>query len=200
MYNKASLGVVDFCSKDKNNPVLNSVFFDKNITVATDGYMMMVVENDKTIKNEDFPETNNELGSIEGKMMRAEDVKEVIKSIPKKQSMPILNYAAPIKTEDDKVGLVTTNLEIENTKIARTVEGEYPNYKKIMDNHKTPKATVRLNARLLRTVCDYFCKYALENNEYIDIEVGTELDPVRFGGTTVEGQKINGLIMPVRGG
>ena len=105
LYNDINLSVAKIASKSNGlKPVLESVMFTKNFTVATDSYRLIEMSVPKNAKASEFPKVDG-VSAMQGCspfLVSAKMLKEKIK-IPKKTSLPILGNVAVKHIHDNRV-------------------------------------------------------------------------------------------------
>lgn len=198
LVSKSLLSTIATASKDDTRPLLTCIRVykedDKIVSVATDGYILSEVI-ESTPSADDFPElpfvkTDDTPESI---LIPAETAKKMIGSIKKNDSgLPILSYAQLTKDT-----LVTTDLEQTTALHFRSPEGNYPEYRKLveLDEEKAKtykKATV--NPKYLKQVLalfkdDYSVELSISEDKFAPVFIRSESN----------GVKKMAVIMPLKG-
>ncbi|MBE9572404.1 MAG: hypothetical protein IMF11_17390 [Proteobacteria bacterium] len=134
---------------------LDSLLFDQNKVVVSNGYYLIQVE-DTPPPYEDFPVIKE---MAEGEdytpdkiLVTANTATKVLKNLPKSKTLPILNNALIGADKDGNVSFGLTNLDSSIVVRQRKEEGEYPDADAyIRDNTKDkPKATADVNVKYLQ--------------------------------------------------
>lgn len=200
--NKKILALCDIASKDGYRPVLNAIKFEKDRAVATDSYSLMVIPLQQ-IDPTDLPEISGQVYSPEiDCVINAVEVSEVAKSI-KKNNMDLswAETAWSVASGDDKtVKFFTTDLDTRSYKEVRKVEGNYPEYNKVLDPALEKKAVVEISvnpARLVKML-NAMIKAGASKDGYVTLKVSGALDPLVIKANQGTEEIATGLIMPVR--
>lgn len=210
MYNKNNLAIHRIAGIDESRPVLAGVRFESNATVATDGYKLMIVE---TPKDSDDQAVDG-LDGIRIKqghdnvVIDRNTVAKIERELPKKPLFEWLRGTFFTATSDSQVAELMTTDGVNHTKhIAKPIEGEYPDYAKIIPKDK-PAVTVAVNSKLLKQIIDTFCAMDLRGTAHIikiqlfdnhaGIDSPTSLMPMSITAETIEGQNVQAVLMPIR--
>lgn len=195
LYNQRNLDVCKIASKGNGlKPVLESVMFSKNFTVATDSYRLLEISTPKNAKVGDFPKVQGVSAMIGFSpfLVNAKMLKDKVK-IPKKTNLPILQNVAVKHIHDNRVEFYTTegtNADIQN--VVR-VQDTFPDYEKIFPSGK-PLAEVELNGELLAELLEVMSK--LDNLQRVKIKIYGALKPVVLEAGD-DNQKGRGMVMPM---
>lgn len=184
------LAVASVASKDDSRPLLQQVKITKadgKVTaVATDSYVLAeVIEEtpgptDFPLIGEDEPKPVNEAYIEASVAIRAS------KTIPKKNILPILNYGLV-----EKGALTTTNLDTATKHTLRDIEGNYPDYKKLIPEPAEKRITV--NPKKLIEGLKLFGEF-----DSMTIEFGEKaLDPIILRSNS-GGVKKTVVVMPLK--
>lgn len=196
---KHNLSVVEFAQSDHSRPMLNTVCVEKGRTVATDSYCLAMVEPLASENVADYPAMAGIKPRLKPKttLLPAELVARMIKSLPTKTSLPILEDKAVITKEPKgQVGLASTNLEVVRHFSAPEPEGEFPEYKKILPKTKGAKM-MYLNPKYLKKMATWLEK--INSDKCGVILTNDPLAPLAFVATSYDThQDAVGLIMPMR--
>lgn len=163
-------------------PVLSTIAVFPDKVVATDSYRLLEVEKEKKEHNP--------------VLLDIASLHTARKAI--KKSTEFVWFSV-----EEKETLVTVRNGPESVAcLALTMEGTFPDYGNIIPKGK-PLATVSLNARYLRDLADYVEKNGQDigyDNRGVFIELYGKDKPVMFYSKTKEGNRVRGLIMPLRPG
>lgn len=204
VYSKANFEIARIAG-DSSRYTLGAILVTPTETIATDGFRLLRVSTvNSKIKLTDFPQVPGcEVEAARFLMPRAAAL-DMSKAFFKRQSIPVLNYAAPLKpireTKSDKrtVGFVTTDLERHNAITSAETPGQFPNVDAVMPR-ETPLATISLNASQLKDMANFFTKLDAEARcPSVKITLYPGFGPVKFEGKNEDnGQTAVGLLMPV---
>lgn len=212
LYNKNNLLVYKVAGNDDARPILEAVKFTPTGTIATDGYKLMIVQTPPDTDTEVF-EGLDGLRPNDGNYSPIIDrgtVEKVLKNLPAKVigDFQWLKGTFFTATSDNEVAELITTDGVNHTKhIAKPIQGDYPDYQKIMPKGK-PDIEVGLSIHHLKGIIDTLksmglfdtagtIKLGLYKNE--GEEAGKpSLKPVSIEAMTDQGQKVQAVIMPVR--
>ena len=147
LYTRKQLEVVKFVNKDETRPSLNGIYLDPGgDTIATNGHILVKVHaNGKAGQNEAFPKLKSgapiESLPKEGAIVPADIIKDVIKNIPRNMGISICENAALTKADKDGVSFTTTDFDRERTESGHLIDGQFPEYEKVIPDYKTAKYT-----------------------------------------------------------
>jgi hypothetical protein len=203
MYNKENFAVAKVASKDEQRYRINSIYCHPKYTVGCDGYALMIVTAPKVdIKEMPTPSEGELTDQFKPFILELEDAQKIEKSIPKKVDIPILKHVAVIKSEDKNAfaKLFTTDLQIQNIIVSKKVEGEYPQFGKVLPKGK-PVKTIRVQTKLLRNLLS-----AIEEAQgpakmpYVDLQIyDDEEGPIRLSSCNQNtNQKITAVLMTMK--
>jgi hypothetical protein len=203
MYNQENFAVAKVASKDQSRYGINCVYCHPKFTVGCDGTALMIVTAPK-VNIEDMPipsegELTNDFTPF---MLDLKDAQKIEKSIPKKSILPILQHVAIVKSEDKSVfaKLFTTDLQSQNITVSKKVEGEYPQFGKVLPKGK-PIKIIRIQTKLLRNLLS-----AIEeaqgsvNMPYVDLKIYDKAEsPIQLNSINKNtGQRITAILAPMR--
>ena len=193
IYNEHNLNVARVASKNGIKPELSSVFFTKDRTVATDSYRLLEVEVSKDLDWEKFRQatTHPLMKGVKPFMVNAKLIKEI--RLPKVAESGF-NAVAIAYADDNKVEFITNDLQTENTiKMAR-VQGEFPDYQRVIPQGGAV-AEIKVNAEYLAEVVEILGKMGGVSNE-VKIKFYGQSKPLVIEGGN-EKQRGLGLVMPL---
>lgn len=191
LYNQLNLDVGKIASKSEIKPEFACVYFTKQKTVATDSYRLLEVTVPEDCDAEDFPNALTELPEdIPGFLVPAKNLATI--KLPKNKKLQILNNLAIRSITKNTVELLTNNLETANTTCINTVDGQYPDYEKIIPKD-TPLAEVTVNANLLAELLEVMAK----TNELheVTIKLYGKNKPILLEASN-DSQNARGVFMP----
>ena len=157
LYNRSHFAVRHAASKDVTRYNLCGVHFRADGSVeATDGHMAARATSG-TPPAEEFPDVGIESTSepLEPFVLPLSAATEIVKAIPRRQSMPVLEHAAldvAGANSGENARFVTTDLEVKRPVEFRKIDGEYPNVDQVMPQMKGKPAFV-LDASLVERAC-----------------------------------------------
>jgi hypothetical protein len=203
MYNKNNFIIANIAGE-----TLDELRVEKNRTIASDTYRMIIVETPDGVDINDFPPIGDDkpLREIKEINISKGEVKKIIKAfdlVKNKNIIPILKNAVFTSQEEEKATLLITNLN-EMQKIRCDLNTPYyPDCQKILDENevnisdKDKFVSIKLDIELLGGIIETIKKMNVEKRE-IDIYISkNEKKPITFKAMTQEGkQKITALLMP----
>ena len=157
LINRANLAVVKAVS-EKHSRYANMLVCEDG-TVATDGEILAHVSLNSEVGLELFPGagdlagkfTVDNTGSLQ---LNAKTAKAIAKALPKKSTIPVLQYGCVGRTAEGKPAVATNDLETAKVFEAMVdVPGEFSNWKAVLPR-EAPKFRIALDARLLRKLLD----------------------------------------------
>lgn len=192
LVNKSMLVVAALASTDDARPLLETVKLykedGKTVAVATDSYVLgEIIEETPDIS--EYPELSQPLTDPDAVLLPAKAAIKIAKAITKSKVLPVLNYAV---IESDKA--IATDLEETTTLGFKSPEGNYPDYRKLMEKYDGEYVTVKLNPKYIKTVLGMF-KGDIEVN--VSVPVDDKYAPTIFR-TEGNGTKKTALIMPLK--
>lgn len=198
LVSKSLLSVQAVASKDDSRPLLTCVKLYKEndaiVSVATNGYILgEVIE--KTPAVDEYPELPaiGERVLVDEVLIPAKSAKTLAKAIKKNDTgLPILSYAV---VEEERAS--TTDLETVTTLGFRKTEGNYPEYRKLINDYTEKNSvSVHINPDYLKQVLEMFKG---DNSIVLTMSTGErgKLEPVILT-NDVAGVKKTGVIMPLK--
>jgi DNA polymerase III sliding clamp (beta) subunit (PCNA family) len=198
--NKNNLLVGAMANKDGSHYNLNSIHLTKKFTEATDGHMLCRIDLPEQFEPEDVPimVKTDKADFFDDAILSLDGLKNVKFT---KSQLPIVDGQVYIDVESSnkngKVKMATTDLDNVFETNARKIDGNYPDINLVLP--KTPaKFRIGVSAKLLREMADLIVKGKKGTDALTVLEFRSEVDPIMFLSKTNEGQKITGLIMPMR--
>lgn len=195
LVSKALLSTIATASKDDTRPLLTCIRLYKEgeniVSVATDGYILSEVI-EKTPSAEDFPELpfKSEATEPEAILVPADTAKKMIGAMKKSDTLPVLNYAQLLDGS-----IITTDLEQTTALHFRSPEGNYPEYRKLVDaEEKKPRSTATINPKYLKQALALF-----KDDTSIEISVSTEKNGAVLIKSNAYETKKTAVIMPLKG-
>ena len=141
-FGKEIEGVVEGCSKGESRYNLHSVLFEGKYAISTDGHILIkapLIEFD----GEDLPADTEVSPPIEPVTIHKDTIKKALKVAPSKSSIPALNYTF-ISVKEDKVELISTDLDTVNKIEQRLEEINFPPVEEVIDS-EGEKATLEIS-------------------------------------------------------
>ncbi|HZE87067.1 MAG TPA: hypothetical protein VE090_02555 [Methylomirabilota bacterium] len=197
---KRILGVCDIASKESARPQLASVRFENGKAVATDGYSLMVIEQEK-IEDDEIPKVAGfDYVSVDGLSLPAQPLAKFVKEIKRNKFLPVLSTGWTVRNEEGRVTLATTDLEETSIKEMKQPEGEYPNYQKVIDGEMKKEPVVKISFDPIKMILllQAMVKAGATSCRPVTVRVSGDLNPIII--TTQDGQEreIFALLMPMR--
>lgn len=202
LLNRKNLEIVKLASNDETRAALNGLLIDGNTTVASNGHIAIEVKAE-ALPSEDWP-ANSVKWSAEEKpfIMDRKTVEKVLKNIPKKTSMPILQNVATglIQVEEGsakKYVCQTTDLDRTENLEARTIEGIFPKYQQIIPPFESEALYQRvgISAGYLKEVCSILEKY--KDSKMITLYVRKDQDAVKASEGVKAKEAVQGANFPI---
>lgn len=174
-------------SADQSRPLLTAIEIFKQgeevVAVATDGYILSEVR-ETVPSDEGFP---GDASGVDKVRLTAKSAAKMSSALKPNKLLPVLGYANA--TSD---GIVVTDLEHMVTFNDAEIEGNYPDYAKLIPDSKAATATVRVNPEYLMKALKPF-----KGEHSVELETHGELKPVVIRSSSA-GRTILGVVMPVR--
>lgn len=203
-YTKESLEVRIACSKDETRPALQNVLLKDGVSLATDGHVLFRVGKVGNYDASLHPEkqTGIKLKNCQV-LISNESAEKLRKAIPRKTSLPILEGFWLGLNKDKSLCAVVTDLDNSTSvsAVACKTKTDYPNVNSVWPTGKPVKITeIGFSATILKKLAE-FVKKARPNNPGETIKLtfyGATKGVVFDAGINEKGQKIDGIIMPLR--
>lgn len=191
LVSKNHLALAGLASKDDSRPLLMQIKVYKEdgkvVAVATDSYILgEVIEETPAI--EDFPNLKDgvEPKPTDEAFIERSIAERAKKTLTAKAILPVLGYGLL-----EKDALTTTNLDTATVHTLRPVEGNYPEYRKLIP--EPAEFSVTLNPKNLIKALKMF-----DEHESMTIEFGEKrLDPVILRSNS-GGVKKTVVVMPLK--
>ncbi len=200
LINKDHAVVVKAASDDETRYIIQSVLIEeteKGIrTVATDGRMLAMVEDDNTLDVKEFPENVIPAGAPNGAtsaIVPVQAIKDAVKGLPKKTTLPVLQNVL-IVLGKDQTTLGTTDLETPKVITAKNIEGTYPNYNQVIPKSDKKNLSIGFAPELMLRAFQIAKDFGLWG---IKMEFSGPLCPVKMTGEK-GGKRLTIVVMPVR--
>jgi len=203
---KRNLEIIKLASNDETRQALNGLYVDGDTTVVTDGHKLIRVKSQSPPVC-DWPVNGIKWTVEEPFIIDKKTVEKALKNIPKKQAMPILHNVAVglIKVDEGEVKKAvcqTTDLERTENIEARTVEGKFPDYKRVIPDYENESeySRIGISAKYLMEVCSVLKNYD-EKMGFVTLyfkKEGTENHSIVLTAEDGEGNEATAVIMPVR--
>lgn len=189
------LGLCEVAAKDDSRPLLAGVHFKDGKAVVTDGYRLLIVEQDTEDANkpvETLPESD-----LNNVTINKKDLMKALKFLTKKRhwrSNTFFSQVEVTKGQEGMVQLKTWDEDSITTIESKLPTGEYPNYMKIFPTTEV-KAEFAVNIDLMIGLLAGIKKTGVDQ---VEIFAREPLDPVVITGKDYEQRKITAVIMPIR--
>ena|SRR3990167_973754 len=184
LYNENNINVYKIASKGNGlKPVLESVMFTKDKTVATDSYRLIEMSVPKNAKASEFPKA---MQGCKPFLVRARGIKDI--KLLKNSTMPVVAIKHLDNTRAEFMTSVGDTITSHNLP---RVHDAFPDYEKIFPTEK-PLAEVELNGELLAELLEVMSKLNVAQRVKIKI-YGTGKPVVLEAGN--DNQKGRGMIM-----
>lgn len=195
LVSKALLSTAAVASKDDSRPLLTCirVYKEKDtiVSVATDGYILAEVI-ETTLPDAEFPELPfkmHEGTEPQAVLVPATTAKKMISAIKKSDTLPVLNYAI-LGAE----AISTTDLEETTTLQFRSPEGNYPEYRELIEREeKKVYKTTKVNPKYLKQVLAMF-----KDDYDVEISISDDRQAPVFIRSESNGIKKTAVVMPLK--
>jgi len=198
---KRIIGVAMATSKDEIRPVLASVKFKDGKQIGTDGFYMLMIQ-EKNVDKADIPIIEDKkYEPVEEAMIPAKELIAFAKKIKKSNTLPILENAWTIPTEEGSIKLITTDLDNSSYLQTRKVAGEYPNVDKIIDEAKAKKPVIEINfsPKKMRELLQAMEKAGLDQGySMVTMQLTGVNDAIVLTGNDSEKREVFGMLMPMK--
>lgn len=195
---KASITIKDIASGDESRYVINYVLVKNDVSIATDGKILIEVDNPKN-RTEEYPATEGLLNIKDKDMLIHKNTLErVDKIIPKKTTLPILKNAIVCSTgKTDEFSIYTTDLVNPQVITQKIEEGEYPKYEQLYTQKKSV-TEITLSISVLNRLVKTLSKINKTGN--VRLLFYGDGEPVKFESNVDRNKdrKVKGLIMPIK--
>lgn len=193
LISKNHLLTLHTAGKDDSRPMLTQIKVFKEgkevVSVSTDSYILSEVR-EETPDDADFPLAPEDMqGSVIANeyYMPVSNAKKIKPFMKGDKVLPILGYA-----QVHKDGVFATNLEQSIKLYAKPVEGNYPDYQKLIPAQER-KAQVTLDPKLLKRALEVF-----GTDHSITIDIGEPLEPVVMRNNDNTQTKKLVIVMPLK--
>jgi len=201
--NKNNLLAVNAASDNKVYPSLSVLHVRADRTVATDAHRLIEVSMTDQENAKDFPAIPGNNGGPAADLkpfsIGADDVKSLLKAVPKKTRTPILLNALIDVAATNANGhavVSVTDLQTPITMSLVKVDGDFPNYELVFPK-ENPVITIGFNPDLLADTLKTISK--ITDGAGVTVELFGPDKPLLIHGENKEtGQKVRALVMPMR--
>lgn len=200
--NKFNLLVAKVASKDVRRQNLNSVYFDTDGTLATDGHKIVKIGYPEQYPTEELPTKepiSGEAKDLVPFLLPREAAAGLEKSQPKIKHMPILNNIFLDVTKTNSSGsahFMTTTLDSESRPAIKKMDYTFPPYKQVIPQQKDRVLRIGFNCKYMAEICEIASKMGLEECVF---EFYGDVSPVKITGKNKEtGQDFMALVMPIK--
>jgi hypothetical protein len=165
--NKQVLGLAPLVSESATRPTLHSIHIEADKAVATDGHQLTMVTLPRQSRDAAPAITGMEHAATwPNFMLPPETATEMAKAIDNKaaKSLPACGFVYVGGATDGKqVQLGVTDLHRPKVTTVPAVDGRYPEYQRVVPNAAESDYQIAFDARLLKRVIDYACKFSDDN-------------------------------------
>lgn len=199
-FNKYNFLLKDFTSRNDIKPEISGIFITSQKTVATDGFMLVMVDSVKASKD-DYPIIPNKptpRSDFKPFILPTNKAKDILKFFGSQNSdLPILDNAVVMARDKERVEIGKTDLESYNSVTSNIIEGRFPDYNQLFVE-KGKYIEVHLDPAFLKKIATFFKDFIGSGNPIkIRIPLNQEFGAVKFSGERKEtGQKAQALLMP----
>ena len=133
MYNSINFEALKIASKKEVKPEIAGVLFTKDATIATDSFRLIKISTPKNGNIEDFPSNITPLKDFQPFIIPAKALKDFkIAKTENTRTIPILENAVITEITPTTATLTSTDLDTVNKKEFYTIDGEYPDWERII--------------------------------------------------------------------
>lgn len=195
--NKNNLLVSEAASGDRTRPALQSVYFDTNGTVSTDGHILVKIgypeQADTAELPAPIPQGTDKLTPF---VISSDACKTLGKAIPKVKHMPVLNNLfidVAATSANGSAHFVATDLESPQSIAIKKLDYTFPPYSQVMPKPEAITFTAAFDPDLMARVCSVAKKMGLTCCKF---EFTNDEGPCLITGKNEDGQEFTALIMP----
>ena len=199
MLSRTQLNVATLASQKGGRYTLSGILVTPEETVETDGHQLVRV-GATAIDPESFPPVPGctPTKDFQPFLLPKDAALAIAKALPKKTTIPVLDYAA-VGAESDADGFAVLSVtDLENPQVfrPRKMEGQFPDWHRCMPKKEDAKVEVQFNAALLVRVLSFITRSS-EDKERTDVSF-------RFyenGGAVridAHGADIQAVVMPLK--
>lgn len=190
IYNSLNLEAIKFASESNYKPELACVFFKRDATIATDGYILVEISTPAKLQSEPFDVGGKQaMSGCEPFLLPAGE----LKSIKLKDKKGTMSGVALAHLDNDKAELLIKNAGDESIKIIRREQGKYPDYANLFPTG-APVAEVMLNADYVAELAELCSK--LKSRSGMTLKFYADNKPLVIEASNDE-QYIKALVMPI---
>jgi hypothetical protein len=182
---------------------LNAIHITPTEVAVTDGYILATLETSKQ-SCESWPSAGRGEVADDWKPFNldAKAALDLARRLPKKATIPILNYAA-IVDGDENVTVIATDLEQDFTAKAKRNGANFPDYKRVIWNPDEATFAFNLNAANLAVIAGFVeklngSKRGVSNPPSCVLRFKSACEAVRIEAESPDGEKFLALLTPVQ--
>ena len=200
MLSKDNLKIVNFAEEEgKGREELTGLYISPKETCATDGFILTRVQAPRFDKSE-IPEFEGKKANLDFKpfILPKEEAEKLLKIFPKSANFPILEHIFLLKQTPDQVEFGLTDLDSLNIVKCKTIEGEFPDYKPILER-KGRHIKILLNIDFLYKISKFLKEFVDNPLRAVELQIPVEKDkPVHFLAEKKDGKKAQIVLMPIK--
>ena len=202
MLNKYNLQIAKILKSVKEECSYSYLKVEENRTIATDSRILIEVTRPE-VNKDDFTEIKG-YPLIENQPFylsreEANGLVEILTSSLKKYRFSLIGVSQAVQDKKHITNLIVYNPE--SSLIGQIKEKDrisYPDIDKIYPE-KLPTKIVKLNAKLLKAICEQVIKFSDDSNSVITLILHKESEPVEFFAERKEtGQTMKGLLVTIK--
>ena len=155
MLNKHNLNIAKLAAKDESRYMVTGVRVSPEHTICTDGHQLTRVTTPK-MGVDDFPAAEGFTAAAKWEpfILDAKAALAIAKAIPKSTTIPVLEHAAVGEATNDNghAQIMVNDLESPQVFTPRKMDGQFPDYERVIPDKAKAAFTIGLNPLLLLSV------------------------------------------------
>jgi len=200
MLSKDNLKIIDFAGNEKTpRGEIRGLYISPKETCATDGFTLARVQTSK-LEREEIPKFEGKKVNFDFKpfILPREETEKLLKIFPKTAEFPVLEHIFLLKQTPDWIEFGSTDLGSINIVKCRTIEGEFPNYKQVLER-KGRHIKILLNIDFLFKISKFLKEFIDDPLRNVELQIPVEEGkPIHFLAEKKNGKKAQIILMPIR--
>lgn len=171
-----------FAASEDSRYALSSIQVDpiEGDIIGTNGKFMISVPLGLQWGIEEYPKPDVDIGPIEKPILvSAKDLAKAFKTAPKKKRVPpILRDTVLVGMQGSDIILYSTDMDKTSSIQSKPIDKRFPPCRECIPDMKDGSITFRLNAKLLKTICDYAIMHGDEKQADGGQSIEFEIEPI----------------------